>query len=123
MFHQGTLKKAALRGILRDRMGQAGVDHHVDARHLAGLQGPFKGRFDLFRPLHEFSVTAQSLCHQVISNHAEFGAAGPVVAEEHLLAVLDHPPCLIIADHANHGQAVAHGGVDLHAVQAEGTIA
>ena len=95
-------------------MGQRRVDEHVYARHLTIPQRPLECGLDLLRALYELPVTPQSLCHQVVAHQSKLGSTGPVMTEEHLLAMFDHTPCLVVANDADNGQIVSHSRVDLH---------
>src|SRR5713101_6986922 len=109
---------AMLGGVGRetDRRG-AGLVIGLDIDHgrLAGRIGPLERRSNLVRLLDELAVPAEVLGDLVVASIAEI-ASGLV-----LLRV--RGPASVVADHDEDGDPVAHRRVELHRVDAVGSVA
>src|SRR6266545_967191 len=109
---------ALLSGVGREadcRSAHPVVGLDVDHGRLAGRIGPLERRSDLVRLLDELAVPAEVLGDLVVAGVAEV-ASGLV-----LLRV--RGPAAVVADHDEDGDPVAYRRVELHRVDAVGSVA
>src|SRR3954469_612994 len=103
--------------------GGAGVETHVDTGHLPGGECALEGRPDPGRILDVLAVSSERFDHLVVARRSEQRRGTLLGAEEVELGKSDLPPGSVVADHAHHGKTEAHGGLEIHAVQAEAPVA
>ena len=98
------------------------VGHHIDAGRLARGEGFLQGRADLLGPLHEDPLAAEGLDEFVIVHLADPGSGLDGVAEAELLAVPDHAPSEIVANHDDDGKLLPDGVLEFHEIEAHGSV-
>src|SRR4051812_24293563 len=103
--------------------GGAGVETHVDTGHLPGGECALEGRPDPGGVLDVLAVSSERFDHLVVARRSEQRRGTLLGAEEVELGKADLPPGGVVADHAHDGKTEAHGGLEIHAVQAEAPVA
>ena len=97
------------------------LDRYVYERGKVRREGPLECGRKFCRVPHEFAVSAERFDDLIVSRWKEVGGDRLAVDAELDLPV--NAPRRVVAEYGRDVKAVAHGGVELHAVEAEGTVA
>src|SRR5205814_5193355 len=105
------------------RRGRLRVEDHVHARNRSRLDGPLQRWPDPGRLRDVLAMPAERLDHLVVTRGRKLRRRALLRTEELHLRQPDLSPRGVVPDHHHHREAEPKGGVEVHAVESERSIA